>query len=78
MDFELEEDEVAIVDKDLLSTVATLLNSTKEEIEKSLLYRIVAARGEIMEKGHSLEEAYYGRDALCKVRLLEKIYNNSQ
>lgn len=78
MDFELEEDEVAIVDKDLLSTVATLLNSTIEEIEKSLLYRIVAARGEVMEKGHSLEEAYYGRDALCKVRLLEKIYNNSQ
>jgi myosin-1 len=43
------------------------LNSTIEEVEKSLLYRIVAARGEVMEKGHSLDDAYYGRDALCKV-----------
>lgn len=68
MDFVLEDDQVVIEDKDLLSTVATLLNSTVEEIEKSLLYRIVAARGEVMEKGHSLDDAYYGRDALCKVR----------
>ena len=56
-----------IEDQDLLSTLATLLNSTVEEIEKALLYRIVAARGEVMEKGHSLDDAYYGRDALCKV-----------
>ena len=67
MDFILEDDQVCVEDKDLLSTVATLLNSTIEEVEKSLLYRIVAARGEVMEKGHSLDDAYYGRDALCKV-----------
>lgn len=63
----MENDEVMTEDKGLLSTLAKLLNSTVEEIKKALLYRIVAARGEIMEKGHSVDEAYYGRDALCKV-----------
>ena len=63
----MEEDQAIVEDKALLSTVATLLHSTVEELEKSLCYRIVAARGEVMEKGHTLEDAYYGRDALCKV-----------
>lgn len=59
-----------VEDKVLLTTVATLLNSTVEELEKALCYRIVAARGEVMEKGHTLDDAYYGRDALSKVRAL--------
>ena len=69
LDFILEEDQAIVEDKVVLATVATLLNSTVEEVEKALCYRVVAARGEVMEKGHTLEDAYYGRDALCKVTL---------
>jgi len=29
---------------------------------------VVAAKGEVVEKGHTVEQAKYGRDALAKVR----------
>ncbi|EDO26335.1 predicted protein, partial [Nematostella vectensis] len=35
-------------------------------LERALCYRVVAARGEVMEKGHNEKEAYHGRDALAK------------
>ena len=54
----------------LLATIAKLLASTQDEVEKALCYRVVAARGEIVEKGHSVKEALYGRDAFAKVIIL--------
>jgi len=30
---------------------------------------VVAAKGEVVEKGHTVEQAQYGRDALAKVTI---------
>jgi len=38
------------------------------ELERALCSRVVAAKGEVVEKGHTVEQAMYGRDALAKVR----------
>jgi len=37
------------------------------ELERALCSRVVAAKGEVVEKGHTAEQAQYGRDALAKV-----------
>ena len=39
------------------------------ELERALCSRVVAAKGEVVEKGHTVEQAQYGRDALAKVRI---------
>ena len=39
------------------------------ELERALCSRVVAAKGEVVEKGHTVEQAKYGRDALAKVCL---------
>ena len=39
-----------------------------DELERALCSRVVAAKGEVVEKGHTVEQAKYGRDALAKVR----------
>jgi len=38
-----------------------------DELERALCSRVVAAKGEVVEKGHTVEQAQYGRDALAKV-----------
>lgn len=38
-------------------------------IEKALLTRVVAARGEVISVVHSHEDACYARDAFAKVRM---------
>ena len=52
-----------------LEWVAKVLNTSKESIKKALCYRVVAARGEVMEKSHNVKEAFHGRDALAKVSI---------
>ena len=47
--------------------ISRLLGVSREDLEKALCFRVVAARGEVMEKGHTKEDAYYGRDAFAKV-----------
>ena len=47
---------------------------TSDDCNKALCYRIVAARGEVMEKGHNQDGATYGRDALAKVYLCLYLY----
>ncbi|XP_071959724.1 unconventional myosin-Id-like isoform X2 [Antedon mediterranea] len=49
-----------------LSTITELLQVQKEDLEKALCSRVVAARGEVMEKGHTSEQAEFGRDAFAK------------
>jgi len=39
------------------------------ELARALCSRVVAAKGEVVEKGHTVEQAQYGRDALAKVTL---------
>ena len=37
------------------------------ELGRALCSRVVAAKGEVLEKGHTVEQAQYGRNALAKV-----------
>ncbi|XP_048579612.1 unconventional myosin-Id [Nematostella vectensis] len=65
--FTHEDHEQAVVEnKDVLQIIAKLLGLSHEMLERALCYRVVAARGEVMEKGHNEKEAYHGRDALAK------------
>ena len=60
-------DEASIQDKAGLNTLAHLLEVDEEAAEKALLSRVVATHMEVMEKGHTVEQALYGRDAFAKV-----------
>ena len=44
-----------------------MLGTPKEEIEKALTVRVVAARKEVMKVKTNLSKAIYARDALAKV-----------
>lgn len=48
------------------SRVAKLLNVSETELSTALTERVIAARGEIMQKIHTLQQAEYARDALAK------------
>ena len=62
-----ENDQAVVSDREGLASSAKLLGVTKEDLSKALCYRVVAARGEAIEKGHSIKDALYGKDGLCKV-----------
>lgn len=47
-----------------------MLNVTSGELHKALSGRVIAARGEVMQKTHTLPEAEYARDALAKVNII--------
>ena len=63
-------DKAQIKDADTLKAVAHLLDVDEKDAERALCSRVVAAKGDVMEKGHTIEQAGYGRDAFAKVRLL--------
>ena len=69
LDFVTEKDEAQVQDGRLLSTIATLLSVNSNDAQKALCSRVVAARGDVVEKGHTLEQARYGRDAFSKVHV---------
>ena len=46
---------------------ADLLQVDRMELKRTLSERVIAARGEIMQKLHTLTEAEYGLNALAKV-----------
>ncbi|XP_033097296.1 unconventional myosin-Id-like isoform X3 [Anneissia japonica] len=65
--FDSEDNEQCFVkNADELSTITQLLQVQQDDLEKALCSRVVAARGEVMEKGHTTEQAEYGRDAFAK------------
>lgn len=49
-----------------LNQVASLLQLDVVEAEKAFCSRVVATKGEVMEKGHTIEQAQFGRDAFAK------------
>ena len=61
-------EEAKVKDMGALRSVASLLEVDEREAEKALCSRVVAARGEVMQKGHNLQQAQYGKDAFSKVR----------
>ncbi|KAK2160949.1 hypothetical protein LSH36_124g01005 [Paralvinella palmiformis] len=66
MNFVESNDEASIQDRSSLSTLAQLLEVDEEAAEKALCSRVVATRMEVMEKGHTVEQALHGRDAFAK------------
>lgn len=67
MEFTQEDESAQISNADALQTIAHLLDVDAVDAEKALCARVVAARGEVMEKGHTMQEAMHGRDAFAKV-----------
>lgn len=61
------------MDKTDLKLVASNLHITAKALEEALVERVIAAKGEVMQKTHSLAEAEYGRDALAKVGFLTQL-----
>jgi len=63
-----EGSDVALINNvDLLNIIAELLEVEVEDAQKAFCARVVAARGEVMQKSHTAQEAVHGRDALAKV-----------
>ena len=51
----------------LVADIASLLSVTVEDITKALTHRVIAAGGNVVDKGLTVPEAYYARDAFAKV-----------
>jgi len=56
-----------VSDPGLLGTLARLLSVTNDDLEKALTHRVIAAGGNVLDKGLTVSEAYYARDAFTKV-----------
>ena len=70
MEFKLDaekHEQAVVANREELSIIAKLLGNSPVTVDKSLCYRVVATRGDVVEKGHNDKEAYHGRDALAKV-----------
>ncbi|XP_055925678.1 unconventional myosin-Id-like [Argiope bruennichi] len=73
MEFEHENDATSIKTPEYLASVSQCLGVSEEELEKALCQRVIAARGEVMEKVHTVSEAVYGRDAFAKA-IYERLF----
>ena len=62
-----DKDQASVVNGEQLNVIARLLGSEPQLVEKALCYRVVAAKSEVVDKGHHASDASYGRDALAKV-----------
>ena len=67
MEFVEENDGAKIKDDSSTRAIADLLQVDAVEVEKTLCSRIVAARGDVINKVHTVSEAVIGRDAFAKV-----------
>eukprot|EP00056_Hartaetosiga_gracilis_P004149 m.72055 g.72055 ORF g.72055 m.72055 type:complete len:1021 (+) comp11724_c0_seq1:162-3224(+) len=55
-----------VTNKGLIATMASLLSTTDKAIIQALTHRVVAARGDVVDKPLTKEEGEYARDALAK------------
>eukprot|EP00062_Callorhinchus_milii_P024291 gi/632984041/ref/XP_007908944.1/ PREDICTED: unconventional myosin-Ig-like [Callorhinchus milii] len=69
------EGETAVIEHGVLvSHIAELTKTEIQDVRKSLLYRMVATGSrEVIEKGHTPQEAMYGRDAIAKA-IYERLF----
>lgn len=73
MAFESDGESVQIVGQEAVQHISELTGADPDSVSKSLLYRTVATGGgEVIEKGHTEQEACFGRDAFAKVLFLRK------
>ena len=68
LNFEPDGDHVQIPEAHLLDYISQLLHVSRDELLSVLTSRVVAAGGEVVRKQHTLEGAFYARDAFAKVR----------
>uniref|UniRef100_A0A4W6EJ74 Myosin IG n=1 Tax=Lates calcarifer TaxID=8187 RepID=A0A4W6EJ74_LATCA len=72
--FESDGESVQIVGLETVNHIAELTATDPESVSKSLLYRTVATGGgEVIEKGHTEQQACFGRDAFAKA-LYERLF----
>ena len=57
-----------ITSRDLIDTIARLLAVEPDNLDQALCSRVIASRTEVVQKKHSVDQAYYSRDAFSKVR----------
>lgn len=74
LEFSENNDHATVTNKKVLKTLSSLLELDEGETERALCSRVVAARGEVIEKGHTVEQALYGRDALSKA-IYERLFS---
>lgn len=60
-------DHAYVKDPQSLQTIAHLLDVSAEDVEQALCSRVVAAKGEVLQKEHNVHQAINGRDAFAKV-----------
>ncbi|XP_046700385.1 unconventional myosin-Ig [Silurus meridionalis] len=74
LQFVSDGESVELAGGDAVKHIAELTASEDESVYKALLYRTVATGGgEVISKGHSEQEASYGRDAFAKA-LYERLF----
>uniref|UniRef100_A0A8B9HTB0 Myosin IG n=1 Tax=Astyanax mexicanus TaxID=7994 RepID=A0A8B9HTB0_ASTMX len=74
LQFVSDGESVQLSEGDAVQHIAELTSAEPESVKKALLYRTVATGGgEVIEKGHSEQEASYGRDAFAKA-LYERLF----
>ncbi|XP_044191418.1 unconventional myosin-Ig isoform X2 [Thunnus albacares] len=74
LQFESDGEDVQIQGVEVVNHISELTATDSESVSKSLLYRTVATGGgEVIEKGHTAEDACFGRDAFCKA-LYERLF----
>lgn len=68
MQFESDGESVQVQGLEAVSHLSELTGTDPDGLRKSLLFRTVATGGgDVIEKGHSEQEACFGRDAFAKV-----------
>uniref|UniRef100_A0A8C5DM77 Unconventional myosin-Id-like n=1 Tax=Gouania willdenowi TaxID=441366 RepID=A0A8C5DM77_GOUWI len=74
IEFERNGESVQIIGLEAVTHIAELTATDPESICKSLLYRTVATGGgDVIKKGHTKEDAWFGRDAFAKA-LYERLF----
>lgn len=63
----MDGDTPVIENSKAVSSIADLLSTKSELVEKALLFRTVATGRDVIDKQHTEQEATYGRDAFAKV-----------
>lgn len=58
---------MVVTTKGVLKNIAKLLSVTEQDLEKALCFRVVAAGGDVVDKGHTEKEAVFAKDAFAKV-----------
>lgn len=70
--FEAKGEHCTVSSTAVLDTIGELLGAAKDTLEKALTYRVIAARGEVIDTKLTAERAEHARDALAK-----SLYNSA-